>query len=256
MLRFKKFTRMLALSAALMLAAVSPAYAADVSPDENTAAAETEADNPAENPDTSEAEETMTVRERNGSIRIRLEDGAEGTEKEGVVFGYTLVAELKNGRYNTVERYAGAGDLNELETAQQMEELAAKLQDMTETPDGTVITDAAGEALIRDLKTGVYLVDIREAAEYETVTPFLVAVPTWDETEHFMKYEVEVFPKHEPLPKEEPEKPQQPPQMPERPSAPQTGLESHQKELAAGAAVCVLCAGILAAAGRKKKHNI
>ena len=39
------------------------------------------------------------VTERTGSIHINLSDGAERTSKEGVVFSYTQVADIKNGEY-------------------------------------------------------------------------------------------------------------------------------------------------------------
>lgn len=177
-----------------------------------------------------------------GSIRIMLSDGAEGTSKEGVVFGYARVAALVDGQYRDTGNYAGAADWENIRTAREMEAAAAKLREMTKEPDGTMVTDRNGMAEITDLEEGVYVVYTEEQADYETVTPLLVSIPAWDESVKGMNYQVRVIPKHEPVKNRKPE-------------APQTGLDSRYGELAAGAAVLLALSGAVFRLNNRKRRT-
>lgn len=68
--------------------------------------------------------------------------------------------------------------------------------------DGSCKTNESGVAQIKNLKTGVYLLYVSDQKNYEEITPVLIAVPTWGEEEGTMLYDVKVYPKHTPLPKE------------------------------------------------------
>lgn len=185
----------------------------------------------------------QTADTETGTIRITLQDGKEGTSKTGVVFGYKLVGDIVNGDYETLEPYAKEVNLNEIETAQQMEEAALKLQTKIEDMGDVVSTDENGTAEIKDLKTGVYLVYVEDQAGYEKITPFTVSIPTWSEVTHEMQYTVEVLPKHEPLPEE-------------HPVAPQTNLDSrHNRLLALGVGSMLLAGGMFVLGNRKKKET-
>ncbi|WP_305178851.1 prealbumin-like fold domain-containing protein, partial [Faecalibaculum rodentium] len=48
---------------------------------------------------------------------------------------------------------------------------------------------------------GVYLIYMLDAADFEFVTPFLVAIPTFNEVDGQMSYDLDVVPKHSQLPK-------------------------------------------------------
>ena len=43
---------------------------------------------------------------------------------------------------------------------------------------------------------------VADQKNYEEITPVLIAVPTWGEQEGTMLYDVKVYPKHTPLPKD------------------------------------------------------
>ena len=137
-----------------------------------------------------------------GNIEIELTDGEEGTSKEGVVFQYSKVAEIDDGQYKLVDQYKGSGiDLNAIEYAEELDKAAEKLS-YYKASDGICKTNANGIAQIKNLKTGVYLLYVSDQKNYEEITPVLIAVPTWGEEEGTMLYDVKVYPKHSPLPKE------------------------------------------------------
>lgn len=137
-----------------------------------------------------------------GNIEIELTDGEEGTSKEGVVFQYSKVAEIDDGQYKLVDQYKGSGiDLNAIEYAEELDKAAEKLN-YYKASDGICKTNANGIAQIKNLKTGVYLLYVSDQKNYEEITPVLIAVPTWGEEEGTMLYDVKVYPKHSPLPKE------------------------------------------------------
>lgn len=147
--------------------------------------------------------EQEKVTEEQGSIHIKLTDGAEGTNKQDVVFSYAKVADWNDGTYEVTMQFSAAGiDLEQIETAAQMEEAAFELSALMKEEDGSAMTDEQGETEISGLKTGVYLLTVKDQADYEEIVPFLVAIPTWNEYSKEMLYDIEVLPKHTPIPKE------------------------------------------------------
>lgn len=177
-----------------------------------------------------------------GSITILLSDGAEGTEKQDVVFAYVKVADFVNGEYKAVETDFEKIDFNKVQTAQEMEQAAEKLKEVVTIPDGRVKTDRYGMAQIKNLEVGVYLVYQADKAEYENVQPFLVTIPTWDEEQETMEYHIEVMPKHAP-------------DIPEKPVAPQTNLDSRYAELFAVSALSLVLAAAVFCVSRHKKEE-
>lgn len=138
----------------------------------------------------------FAVEQPKGSIRIQLTDGGLGTSKEGVKFEYAKVAELLGGKYYLLDHYSGTGvDLNQIEYANELDETANILNEYV-TADGKTVTDEAGYATISDLEVGVYLLRVSDKAGYENVTPVLITIPTWNEVNGYMDYEVTVIPKH------------------------------------------------------------
>lgn len=149
----------------------------------------------------SERVNEINVREK-GSIEIELTDGGENISKEGVVFRYAKVADIKDGQYVLKEQYKNCGvDLNQISYAKELDEAAEKLSYYGES-DGDCITNEEGIAKIEDLDVGVYLLYVSEQKNYEKVMPVLIAVPTWEEEEGMMLYNVKVFPKHTPITEE------------------------------------------------------
>ena len=140
--------------------------------------------------------------QKTGSIEIELTDGEEGTSKEGVIFHYSKVAEIVDGQYELIDQYKGSGiDLNAIEYAEELDEAAEKLS-YYKASDGICKTNANGIAQMKTLQTGVYLLYVADQKNYEEITPVLIAVPTWGEQEGTMLYDVKVYPKHTPLPKD------------------------------------------------------
>lgn len=140
--------------------------------------------------------------QKTGSIEIELTDGEEGTSKEEVIFHYSKVAEIVDGQYELIDQYKGSGiDLNAIEYAEELDEAAEKLS-YYKASDGICKTNANGIAQMKNLQTGVYLLYVADQKNYEEITPVLIAVPTWGEQEGTMLYDVKVYPKHTPLPKD------------------------------------------------------
>ena len=138
---------------------------------------------------------------KTGSIEIELTEGAKGTSRENVIFGYTKIAELKGGEYYLLDTYKASGvDLNTIERAIDLDEAAKIIETYKKQVDGTVTTDSQGKAIIKDLEIGVYLLNVENKAKYEDVSPALIAIPTFDEEERQMVYDLTIYPKHNPSP--------------------------------------------------------
>lgn len=137
-----------------------------------------------------------------GSITIELSDGGAGTSKENVRFAYTKVADVVDGKYELLEEYKQTNmDLNKLEYAEDLKIAAEQLEKVAKK-DGEIVTDKNGKAVIENLPIGVYLLNMSDRGIYDNVTSLLVAIPTFDETNGQMDYDVTVTPKHTPIPPE------------------------------------------------------
>ena len=111
------------------------------------------------------------------------------------------VADIQDGSYVLDEPYRSADvDMNDIKTAQGLQEAADTLRPLVKSPLQVKRTDAQGIVDFTDLKVGVYLLYVSDQAGYETIQPTLISVPMWDETAKQMNYHIEVFPKHAPLP--------------------------------------------------------
>ena len=149
------------------------------------------------------AEETTPISGdtgRTGTITIKLTDTKSGHSKSGVKFGITKVADLKDGEYITLEEYTSSGvDFNVINKANELETASRELRKIAQ-PERTILTNDEGVAEVKDLEVGVYLVYVLDVAGYENITPFLIAIPTYDKIDKEMNYEVSIIPKHSPLP--------------------------------------------------------
>ena len=117
-------------------------------------------------------------------------------------------ADWKDGSYELTEQFeASKVDLNQIETAEQLEEAAQKLKTFSGKRSAKVRADKNGEIEIKNLETGVYLFVAEKTKEYDRITPFLIALPTWNAENREMSYEVEVIPKHIPIVEKQEAKP-------------------------------------------------
>ena len=136
-----------------------------------------------------------------GSIHVELEETKDRLSREGVELSLARVADIKGGSYVLDDLYRSAGvDMNDIKTAQGLQEAADTLRPLVKSPLQAKRTDAQGIVDFTDLKVGVYLLYVSDQAGYETIQPTLISVPMWDETAKQMNYHIEVFPKHAPLP--------------------------------------------------------
>lgn len=184
-----------------------------------------------------------------GSISITLSDGkGEGTSKEGVEFSCLKVADIEKGEYILSDEYEGLGiDINELQNSSDLEAAATKIAEIA--GNGTLITtDMNGKLTFSDLDVGVYLIEASNDDNYDDVTPLLISIPTWNEDEGVMDYEVNVIPKHT-LKPETPEEPCQ-----QTKPCPQTGVDSYTWLYFGGAAALVAVLVVVNTVANKKKR--
>lgn len=139
-----------------------------------------------------------------GSIKITLSDTGKGNSKGGVKFSLSKVANIVNGKYELLENYSSSGvDLNNLKSSNDLD-IAANLLKEFATPSRTMVTEENGVASISDLDVGVYLISAEDIAGYDNITPFIVSIPVWNDADNTMSFDVEVIPKHTPIPEESP----------------------------------------------------
>ena len=139
-----------------------------------------------------------------GSITVALEDGVAGTSTEGVEFELVQVGNVVDGLYEYTEDFSDEKtDLNKVEKADEMEELAIRLNKIANENKITGIsdiTDNTGKLVFKELKVGIYLLRVTDYNEYEYVEPTLISIPTYDEdVQNPMNFDVTVIPKHTPF---------------------------------------------------------
>lgn len=172
-----------------------------------------------------------------GSITLQLTDSMDGLSKKNVKFNIIQVATVENGCYQLVDRFKDTQiDLNQIQNANELDAASSKLHaawrnekdkieksekvdaestknsmkqdsfaeeaelEKTEFQDEIIKTDAKGVAKAEKLPIGVYLVSVNDPSQYEVIKPFVVAIPTWSDTDEVFQYDVTVEPKHNSLP--------------------------------------------------------
>lgn len=176
-----------------------------------------------------------------GSISIRLEEDEYGTSKEGVEFAYTKIANIVNGDF-VGGPYLEGIELEEAESAKEIQKIAEKLSKRIVEPDGTIMTDKKGVAFVDGLDAGVYLLTAAKQETDEDILPTILMMPSWDEKNKIMDYEVEVIPKRELI-------------REDNPIAPQTNLDSDYVRKIISAGFCVLGVMLLLVFSGKKEKN-
>lgn len=138
-----------------------------------------------------------------GSISVELTDPYDKyLSKENVKFGVVQIADIEKGKYILKESFADENlNLNEIQTADEIDKVAKDMAQKVETADYEMTTDEEGKATCKDLPVGVYLVYVEDLSDFETITPFIVGIPTWDDEDELFQYDVTVEPKHIALPR-------------------------------------------------------
>lgn len=147
---------------------------------------------------------TVDAYSETGSITVALEDGVAGTSTEGVEFELIQVGNVVDGLYEYTEDFSDEKtDLNKVEKADEMEELAIRLNKIAnenKIAGISDITDNTGKLVFKELKVGIYLLRVTDYNEYEYVEPTLISIPTYDEdVQNSMNFDVTVIPKHTPF---------------------------------------------------------
>lgn len=149
-------------------------------------------------------EEDLTKVPENGlgSISVELTDAYDKyLSKENVKFGIVQIANIEKGEYILKESYADDEiNLNKITKAEEIDNVAKTLSKKVESPDYEMTTDEEGKATCKNLPVGVYLVYVEDLADYETINPFIVGIPTWSDEDELFQYDVTVEPKHTSLP--------------------------------------------------------
>ncbi|MDU2674351.1 MAG: hypothetical protein E7C50_00480 [Clostridium sp.] len=182
------------------------------------------------------------VENRTGSITITLSDTEDNRDKSNVKFGLSKVADVINGEYKVLTQYEAVNiDLNNIKTATDLE-LAANLFKNVVSTDNILTTDKNGKCTIDDLDVGVYLLYATDISNYENITPFLVSIPSWNETDKSMSYDINVIPKHTKIIEEE------------KPKVPPTAYDN-KAYIYLGIGTCLLLgSGVLFFRARKKER--
>ena len=120
----------------------------------------------------------------NGNIEIKL------PKEEQISISLSKVGFMVNGEFVLEQTYSKSGvDLNEIQTANQMEQAAKRLIKYSAS-EHLIETSAEGIAKYEDVEEGVYLIN------GENILPTLLFMPTWDEVEQKMLYNVTIIPKY------------------------------------------------------------
>ncbi len=127
---------------------------------------------------------------KNGNIEIVL------PKKEQVIICCCRVGDMENGEFVLAEDYSASEiNLNDLKTAEQLKAAAQRIEAYVKS--GFLIeTDEEGVAKLYDLEEGVYLLNSFEEGTPEKILPTLLYLPSWDETEEKMLYDITVIPKY------------------------------------------------------------
>ena len=139
-----------------------------------------------------------------GTIEVILNQSEDKNAKKvdvsGIEFSLLKVADIEMGEYVLLDEYKADVDLNNIKNAAELESAAIKIANIADYGE-TKKTDANGRIEYSDLEVGVYLLeatDVKSNEKYDEVTPLLVAIPTFDEEEGQMSYDITVNPKHSP----------------------------------------------------------
>ncbi len=193
--------------------------------------------------------------ERNGSITVHFEE--EGKKLSSGTLTFYRVGEIvsTNGDYHfrLVEAFADCGeslkDISSPELAKSLLEFAQKKNlsgNTMKIHEGTVRYEVATDQL------GLYLVAQHEAVTgYNSVDPFLIAVPNWDGGTYV--YDVNATPKMGNMTAVTPTVP--PTIPPKDPVLPQTGQHKLPIPVLAVLGLVLIGSGVMLRVGTKNKEN-
>lgn len=136
---------------------------------------------------------------RRGSIAIHLDDTDNDLSKEYVEIALVKVATITSQGYELTPLFEESKvDLMGIETAEELVEASSQLEkfipENVEVP--SLKTDKNGQCVFENLEVGVYLLYPKDIAMYDRISPFLIAVPTFNIETGQMQYDINAIPKH------------------------------------------------------------
>lgn len=136
---------------------------------------------------------------RRGSIAIHLDDTDNDLSKEYVEIALVKVATITSQGYELTPLFEESKvDLMGIETAEELVEASSQLEkfipENVEVP--SLKTDKNGQCVFENLEVGVYLLYPKDIAMYDRISPFLIAVPTFNIETGQMQYDINIIPKH------------------------------------------------------------
>lgn len=140
---------------------------------------------------------------RQGSILVHLDDTDNLLPKQEVEIALVKVATITSQGYELTSSFEESEiDLMEIKTAENLMEASIQFKNLIpkNAEVSSLKTDENGQCIFENLEVGVYLLYPLDTAEYENISPLLIAIPTFDEVEGQMQYDVTVYPKHSPNP--------------------------------------------------------
>lgn len=182
--------------------------------------------------------------EQTGMIQMTLPEDWKNMKKEGIILGCTKIGDIENGEYKILPIYDLAGiDLNNIKTSLELERISKQLEAFGVEPEQNRQTDATGKVVFEQLDEGIYFIQAEKSNEYDLITPMIVVLPSWDETEGKMSYEIKVSPKHVPIEKVG------------KDMAPQTGLKTGAWKWVIVGIGFITAGTIVAVEWRKERKN-
>lgn len=132
-----------------------------------------------------------------GSIQIVISEETENIKKDGIKFQCIKVADIVNGKYvfKTEIVREQKLELKEEMTADELNEMAGILAEQNYDSE-IKIMNQNGEIIFEDLEIGLYLLKAQSTQKSGRIDSVLIAVPTWDEIQKKMEYNIEVIPKY------------------------------------------------------------
>ena len=142
-----------------------------------------------------------------GSVKIMVEDG----RNQAVEVQWVKIADYENGEFLPTQIMKEVGDLNGINTANEMQKICESLDERIRVYDKSQILEPEGSTIIRNLEEGAYFFHFK--TQKGSYSSSVVGIPSYDEKQKKMNYELEIYPKYS--------------ETSTKVVAPQTGLTSH-----------------------------
>ena len=132
-----------------------------------------------------------------GTITVRIPSD-NGENIENIKVTINKVADIVEGQYVLRSDYENTGvDINEIDGGESYKNAADIFLKAAKNKDGKIekYTDKNGEATIKDLEEGVYIISVKESKEIGEFSTAIISIPQFDEITGSMEYNIICEPK-------------------------------------------------------------